>query len=208
MLSTALPQRSETGLRGRSAGKVASGGLGTSTALRLRKRPSASRDFSQFETKPRWSSANPQTPKVPTPCDPGQSAALMETGATMLEHGTGVATIGSNGKIYTSGWAGGSRASISTIKIGSIGNGLGMGATGLSTAIDINQWRTGEIGTTHLGINTGVTALGMRGGPWGAGFAAVYSLVDEFFPTVMPAIWKTLSTPDKRVVECPSLFVK
>lgn len=152
------------------------------------------------------SPSSPQSPKPVTSCNGGQSAALMGAGAGLMEYGTGSTTIGTNFKPYVSGWGG--NQYVSTTKISNVGKGMGIVGAAASSGADYYNWQTGQIGTGHFATNLGFTGIGLRGGPIGAAISVGYSLIDNFYPGGAPAFGKMLITPDKDVVNCPSLYVK
>ena len=123
-----------------------------------------------------------------------------------MEHGTGKATVGSNGKPYVSGWGG--NGAVSTAKIAKIGKAAGIVASTVSTLVDVNKWADGDPGmsSAHLLTNLGFTALGFSGP--GAILAVPYSLIDGNYPGGSPAFGRMLITPDAQVTQNPSLFLK
>jgi RHS repeat-associated protein len=102
------------------------------------------------------------------------------------EYGSAGATIGNNGTIYWSGWGGGSRANISTVKIGELAHGAGPYLFGASVAADAAGAINGNITWDKFGVNTGFGTLGLLGGLPGAAVAGTYSTIDNFYPGGWP----------------------
>ncbi|QYM77554.1 hypothetical protein K0B96_09455 [Horticoccus luteus] len=96
--------------------------------------------------------------------------------------GTTGASIGSNGKVYTSGWGG--NQYVTTAKFAEIATKAGFVLAAAGTAWDwINVFNgSGSISGTKATVNTGFTGLGLLGGPMGAAGGAGYFLIDNFYP--------------------------
>lgn len=89
-------------------------------------------------------------------------------------------SIGSNFKVYKSGWGG--NQYVTTVKIAGFVAKAGMFLAGAATVWDWINVGKGELSSTHVSINTGFTAVGVFGGPTGAVVAVPYTLVDNFYP--------------------------
>jgi len=93
-------------------------------------------------------------------------------------------------KYYGSGWAGGSRARISTYNIGKIGTGIGYVAAGAGLLIDgigvynysQNPNAPDAVTPTKAATNTGMSAWGILGGPYGVMVSAAYGGMETLYP--------------------------
>jgi hypothetical protein len=108
--------------------------------------------------------------------------------AGAVEYLSGNVTIGSNGKIYFSGWRG--NQYVSTMKVANIGKKIGRVTLGLGTLVDLtgvfNYYMNGanDINAIHpakAGLNLGI---GIWSGinPASAAGGALYYFIDTFYP--------------------------
>ena len=148
----------------------------------------------------------PKTPEIPTwtppaswtgpflsqrdpePGDKGDNGDGLETaangvgyaglGLTGLEFGSGPATVGSNFKPYWKGWGG--NGYVSTCKIGEFAHDLGPLGFVAATGVDGLRWYNGDTNMDggKFWLNTGIGAVGLGGGPIGAGAAGLYFIFD------------------------------
>ena len=93
-------------------------------------------------------------------------------------------SVGSNYKVYTSGWGG--NGYVSTAKLGAISEIAGKGVAGLSVGIDAYGYYNGNISGAHFATNTTMTAVGVSGGLPGAVAAGSYFLIDTLYPAKDP----------------------
>lgn len=93
-------------------------------------------------------------------------------------------------KYYGSGWAGGSRAMISTYNIGNIGKGLGYLGAGAGVVMDgigvynyiQNPQAPNAVSPTKATGNTGMAAWGLFGGPYGVAVSTAYGAIEAIYP--------------------------
>ncbi len=160
---------------------------------------------------------DPQKPATPggTPKDEAarcnalsKGLTTLGIGASALQYGTGNWTLGSNLKVYLSGWGG--NQWVTTARVGSVAFGAGAILAGISAA---NDWNNPGLSEGKRALNIAVTGIGLFGGPWGAAAAAVYGGVDTY-PGGWPAFGKMLATPDRsyfgsnEYYGCPIEFLK
>lgn len=101
--------------------------------------------------------------------------------ATVAEKAAGNATVGSNLKIYASGWRG--NQYVSTAKIAEAAELAGRAAFVAGTAIDIARAARGEQSKEKAATNITVGVYGLLGGEIPA---AGYFLIDTFYPGGIP----------------------
>ncbi len=105
------------------------------------------------------------------------SAAVGSAGfaTTLTDNTVGLSTIGTNLKVYSSGWRGSG-----IVKTASLGRGLGFLGIGLAVAGTINDYRSYQSGQLSGGkflLNTVFTGIGFLG-PIGAAASTTYFIVD------------------------------
>jgi RHS repeat-associated protein len=117
---------------------------------------------------------------------PDTKAAAMSTamggialGTDVTKAAAGKTTVGTNGKIYPSGFLGNQH--VSTVSVRKATEVVGRGAVVLGAAADSVQLANGEMSGGKFGANRTADAVGLFGGPAGAGLAGVYYLVDTFY---------------------------
>jgi len=128
--------------------------------------------------------------------------------SSAVEHLSGRTTIGSNGKLYQSGWRG--NQYVSTTSMSGVGGLVGRGFAIYGVASDsygvYKYYSSGENseGAVHpakAGANTGVTIFGFVGGVGGMVFAPIYFGYEAFYPG---GFWQALDdkeTYDKKVTK-------
>lgn len=104
-------------------------------------------------------------------------------------------------KYYGSGWAGGSRARISTYNIGNIGKGLGYLGAGVGVVMDgigvynytQNPQAPNAVSPSKAGLNTGMAAWGIWGGPYGVAVSTAYGAVEALHPGGVEGMMNNIS---------------
>jgi len=108
--------------------------------------------------------------------------------AGAVENLSGGSSIGTNGKLYSSGWGG--NQYVSTAKVAKVGKILGYGTLALGTAFDgygvYNYYTNGAnspnaVHPGKAGLNLGVGVWGLMN-PATATGAALYYGIDTFYP--------------------------
>jgi len=95
-----------------------------------------------------------------------------------VQYGSGATTIGlQNLKLYQSGWRG--NGAVTTAGVGNLAGYFG---AGLAAAQAYTDWTDPSVSQAKAGVNTTMSAIGVFGGPVGAGVCAVYYGVDTFVP--------------------------
>ncbi len=114
-----------------------------------------------------------------------QTVGYTGLAASTLQYSTaGQYSVGSNYKVYTSGWGG--NGSVSTAKLAGIADIAGRGLAIGSIAFDAYGYNQGNISGAHLATNTTMTGVGVYGGWPGAAVAGSYFLIDTFYPPKDP----------------------
>lgn len=111
------------------------------------------------------------------PSSTAAGGALTLQGA--LQHGSGRASVGSNLKVYTSGWGG--NQYVSTLKIAQNVAKAAVPLAAVSTVLDAVAWQNGTISTEKAGVNLFFTGAGFMG-PGGAAVGGSYYLLEQFYP--------------------------
>ena len=81
-------------------------------------------------------------------------------------------TLGTNLKMYASGWGG--NQYVSTYRLGNAIHYGGVALAGVSFLSDTYSYANGNLTTAHYATNTAINAIGVFGGPVGAGIAIGY----------------------------------
>ena len=117
----------------------------------------------------------------------------LATGGSALENTEGsfrlgTTKLGFSPKYYGNGWGG--NPYTETFNIAKVGRGLGYGAFGLGIAMDgvgvynyyYNSDSSNVVSPAKAGLNTGMGAWGLLGGPYGVLVSSIYSLIEAFHP--------------------------
>ena len=64
-------------------------------------------------------------------------------------------------------------------RAGNVLQGVGILSAGISFANDLNNYRSGQITTTHFVVNTIMNGVGFIG-PWGAAASIVYGILEDY----------------------------
>ncbi len=64
-------------------------------------------------------------------------------------------------------------------RAGNVLQGVGILSAGISFANDLNKYRSGQMTTTHLVVNTIMNGVGFIG-PWGAAASIVYGILEDY----------------------------
>jgi hypothetical protein len=99
----------------------------------------------------------------------------------LIEHSGG--TLGNNGKVYLSGWRGGSRARITTSKgaLARVGKALGILGILVGSGSDAYLVFSGQESRAKAGVNLSVGMIGLLN-PGGGALAVGYGLSEAFYP--------------------------
>ncbi|MGD9599969.1 MAG: RHS repeat-associated core domain-containing protein, partial [Steroidobacteraceae bacterium] len=121
--------------------------------------------------------------------------------ASGIEYSLPKVTVGSNGRVYWSGWKGGSRARIMTYSVAEGAKIVGASTLILGTAIDVAGVLDGSLGVDHASINLGVGLWGLTAGPFTAAPAILYFAIDNFYPGGGIGFLQDKAAVDSRMIE-------
>jgi hypothetical protein len=114
-----------------------------------------------------------------------QTVGTLGLSQSIVQFGSGTATIGDNATIYTSGWGG--NQYVSTTQIGNIADKVALPLAFISVGVDTIGLVNGDITPTKYTVNTGFTGVGFVAPPYGAMAAGEYFLIDTVYPGGWPA---------------------
>lgn len=100
--------------------------------------------------------------------------------ASVAEPSAGARTLGSNWKVYPSGWNG--NQYVSTLKLAKVARFVGQGTFAIGTTLDVASAMAGEKSWLHVGANAVVGGVATYSGTPGMIVGGAYFVADSFYP--------------------------